>query len=203
MIWSVFEYSVTEFTFIEAPPTVVWNLVRNMERFPTFLSAVVAVERLRSDSTTLVQPGTRFRRTLIVGKNRSQTITSDITIIQYEDNKAEFPKTMAIYADEMSPRMSGRVSWTVEPIQDSSSSCRLVMNSTILPKKCCLFLGGCAFVPVCLFPKVTGLILKRDLQEFTEAAEASFKTMEDTNIASVDDTSPQSVDDTTIHLSTE
>jgi hypothetical protein len=194
MCWRVFEFSVTEQSIIEAPGEVVWRLVREFERYPEFLSAVVAVERLGNDDRDEpIRPGARFRRILAVGKNQQETIVSDVTVIELDDDKEGFPRTFSIYADNFADRMSGRISWTVEATDDPLSTCRLVMHSTLLPKRCCLFLGGCALVPVCLFPKVSSMILQRDIQEFAAEAKSILK-LDDTVIQSTDATSVMSGD---------
>jgi hypothetical protein len=98
-------------------------------------------------------------------------MTSHSDTLHATDDKGGIcPKTLALFADNHAQRLMGRVSWTVEPVDGSPNQCRLVASSTILPKRLWMCLGGKKLLFVCCFRNATEKIVKRDLEEFAEAA---------------------------------
>ena len=176
--WSRFGYSVSESAAVPVPCEVMWNLVRDFERYPEFCSGVQAVEPLpdeRGFTVETLRIGAEFRRRLVVGSKENEYVDSHVTIIQLDNDDGNFPRSFSIYADDFAQRLSCRITWTVQPSKDGNDECELTIFSSILPKRCCLCLGGGRLcVPVWRFPALSSELLRRDLQDFSRAAVAAF-----------------------------
>lgn len=87
----------------------------------------------------------------------------------------EKTKTLALFADNNDQGMMGRISWTVddgsgENDRDDNNTCRLVVSTTISPRRLWVRFGGLRCLCVCCFRSIAEQGLKNDLEEFAEAA---------------------------------
>ena len=182
--WALFEYSISEYTTIDASCDTVWKIVSDLDNYQQILSRVESTERMDgSKSTDPLAVGTKLRRRVVVGDTSKQVLVSDLTVTAIDDGdnnddykKGAHPKTLSVYADNMGQRLTGRISWTVSPTsEEGGGKSRLLISTTILPKRLCLCFGG-RFAPVCCFRAMSSKMLRCDLREFAKAAVALERT---------------------------
>jgi len=180
--WALFEYSISEYTTIDASCDAVWKIVSDLDNYHRILSGVESTERMDgSKSTDPLTVGTKLRRRVVVGGgNSKQVLVSDLTVTAIDDDddnkddykKGAHPRTLSVYADNVGQRLTGRISWTVSPAsEEGGGKSRLLISTTILPKRLCLCFGG-RFAPVCCFRAMSSKMLRSDIQEFAKAAVA-------------------------------
>ena len=134
-----------------------------------------------------IRVGSKFRQYIDMGNmktNKERIIPLEFTVASLDDdddhdntNKrttTTYPRTLAVYSDDFTQRIPGRVSATVEPGADrDTTKSNLRITSTLLPKTLCMLLGGNALICVCNFRTIMETMIERDLEEFARAAEAA------------------------------
>ena len=168
MFWKLFEYSVCEDAIIEAPCKIVWAIVSDLDNYSQYLSLVESTERCEGSKEGPIQVGTKLMRKLNIG---GKPILSRVTVSAIDKSDDDsYPKTIAIFADNFTEGLTGRVCWTVSREADGKS--RLEVTSTMLPERLWLKVGGRFGTLVCCFASLTAKILRNDIHEFANAAES-------------------------------
>lgn len=107
MFWKLFEYSVCEGVEINAPCDVVWAIVSDLDNYERYVSVVDSTERCEGFKEGPIQVGTKLTRKLIIGgKPLLSRVT--VTALDKSDNDS-YPKTIAVFADNFTERLTGRV----------------------------------------------------------------------------------------------
>ena len=127
-------FGVASVQEIDAPPSVVWSKIIDIDSSPLILSTVESMERIDGSRTDdPVKVGTRWKQARRGLDSKQHTTTITCTALDDGgDDPDRFPKTFSITTSVPGTASTGSLS--VECVEGDCSRCRLVVSFALVPQ---------------------------------------------------------------------